>query len=175
MRKVSYGAAVSLDGYIAGPGEAMDWLRWSDDAARVSAAGWEGVDTILMGRKTHDFALRNGGGQSPPGVKAYVFSRSMTDAPEGAELVREDAVAFVRNLKSSPGGNIMVMGGGELGSSLLEGGVVDAVEINIHPILLGGGTPLFRPVPSRIELDLMSSRPIDRGCLVAHYRVVSSG
>ncbi len=173
MRKVTYGAAVSLDGYIAGPKETMDWLRWSDDAAEVSADSWRGVDTILMGRKTYEFAARNGGGLSPPGVTTYVFSGSMTDAPKGAELVRGDATAFVRNLKSSPGGNIMVMGGGELGSSLLEGGVVDAVEINIHPIILGGGIPLFRPIQRRLELELGSSRAISLGCMVAQYRVTA--
>jgi hypothetical protein len=50
MRKVIWGAAVSLVLYLAGPDEALDWLRWSDDAAAISAASWQGVDTLLMGR-----------------------------------------------------------------------------------------------------------------------------
>ena len=58
MRKVTYGAAVSLDGHIAGPGEAMDWLLWSDDARKISSESWKGVDTILTGRKTYKFAAR---------------------------------------------------------------------------------------------------------------------
>ena len=171
MRRVTYGAAVSLDGYIAGPLETMDWLRWSDDAAEVSTASWAGIDTALMGRKTYEFAARSGGGQGPSAVKTYIFSRTMVEPPKGGELVREDAVAFVRELKSSAGGNIMMMGGGELGTALLGGGVIDTVELNIHPILLGAGTPLFRPIDHRVELDLMSSRPISRGCLLVKYRV----
>ena len=174
MRKVTYGAAVSLDGYIAGPEEAMDWLRWSDEASKVNAAGWSGVDTVLMGRKTYEFAARSGGGQGSSAVKTYVFSRTMAESPALGELVREDAAGFVKRLKSWAGGDIMVMGGGELGSSLLAGGVVDWVEINIHPILLGGGTPLFAPMDRRIELDLVSSRPISRGCLVARYKVAGN-
>ena len=51
MRKVTYVAAVSLDGYIAGPGESLDWLRWSADAAELNAESWSGVDAMLMGRK----------------------------------------------------------------------------------------------------------------------------
>ncbi len=114
MRKVTYGAAVSLDGYIAGPEEAMDWLRWSDDASKVNAAGWSGVDTVLMGRKTYEFAARSGGGQGPSAVKTYVFSRTMAGSPALGELVREDAAGFVKRLKSSAGGDIMVMGAASL-------------------------------------------------------------
>lgn len=53
--------------------------------------------------------------------------------PEGHELVREDAVEFVRRLKAEPGGDILVMGGGELGTALIEGGLVDQIGLNIHP------------------------------------------
>ena len=172
MRKVTYGAAVSLDGYIAGPGEAMDWLLWSDDAAAISAESWKGVDTVLMGRKSWEFAARSGGGGGgPSSARTYLFSRTMTAAPEAAELVREDATAFVRAMKADPGGDIIVMGGGELGSALVDAGVVDEIGLNIHPVLLGGGTPLFRPMRRRLGLDLIEARPIAKGCVVAMYRV----
>jgi hypothetical protein len=48
-RKVIFGGAVSLDGYFAGPGESIDWLRSSDDSAASIAASWKGVDTMLAG------------------------------------------------------------------------------------------------------------------------------
>jgi len=169
MRKVTYGAAVSLDGYIAGAGEAMDWLLWSDDAKAITAESWKGVDTILMGRKTYDFAARSGGGASR--MKSYIFSRSMEQAPEGAELVREDAAGFVRALKAEEGGDIIVLGGGELGSALIEGGAVDEIGVNVHPVLLGGGVPLFRPLAQRVALELVEARPIARGCVLMMYRV----
>ena len=172
MRKVTYGAAVSLDFYLAGPDEALDWLRWSDDAAAITKASWQGVDTILMGRKTYDFAARSGGsGGGPSSIRTYIFSRTMAAAPEGAELVREDAAGFVRALKEQPGGDIIVMGGGELGSALIEGGVVDEIGINVHPILLGGGTPFFRPLARRIELRPIEARTIAKGCLFLSYAV----
>src|SRR5688500_19180734 len=97
MRKVTYGAAVSLDGFLAGPGESIDWLRMSDDVNAIMAESWKGVDAMLMGRKTYEFAARMGGG--PGGVskiRTYIFSTTMADAPAGAELVREDDVGFVR-------------------------------------------------------------------------------
>lgn len=172
MRKVTYGAAVSLDLYLAGPDEALDWLRWSDDATALVKAGWQGVDTMLMGRKTYDFAARSGGsGGGPSNIRTYIFSRTMAAAPDGAELVRDDAAGFVRTLKEQPGGDIIVMGGGELGSALIEGGVVDEIGINVHPILLGGGTPFFRPLARRVELRLLETRAIAKDCLFLSYAV----
>ena len=172
MRKVVYGAAVSQDFYLAGPGEAMDWLCWSEDAAKISAQGWRGVDTMLMGRKTHEFAARSGRGSGGmPGIKTYVFSRTMDLAPEGTELVKEDAAGFVRALKQQEGGGIMVMGGGELGSALIEAGLVDELGFNVHPLLLGGGIPAFRPMARRVELELIEARPIAQGCVLVRHRV----
>lgn len=173
MRKVTYGGAVSLDLFLAGPGDAMDWLRWSDEAAAVSAESFRGVDTMLMGRKTFDFAQRMGGGPVPAGVTTYVCSRTLESLPANteAELVREDAVDFVRRLKAEPGGNIIVMGGGELGSALVEAGLVDEIGLSLHPLLLGGGTPAFHPFGRRIELALIEARPITRECVLVRYGV----
>ncbi len=173
MRKVTYGGAASLDLMIAGPNEAMDWLLWSDDAVEISGASWQGVDTMLMGRKTYEFAVRGGGGGDVGGITTYIFSRTMAEAPDGAELVRGDAAEFVRDLKARPGGDIIVMGGGELGSALIEAGVVDEIGLNVHPVLLGSGTPAFRPMDRRIALELTESRPIAKGCVFLRYRVIN--
>jgi len=172
MRKLTYGAAVSLDGYIAGPGEALDWLRWSDDARALSATSWKGVDTLLMGRKTYEFAARSGGGGagSKTRLGTFIFSRTMDSAPEGAELVRDDAVGFVRSMKAQPGGDIILMGGGELAGSLIEGGVVDEIGLNLHPVLLGGGAPMFAGIGGQTWLELVEARPIAKGCVWLLYR-----
>ena len=172
MRKVTYGGACSLDGYIAGPDEAIDWLQWSDDAQAISALSWKGVDTMLMGRKTFDFAMKQGGGTGVgPKIRTYIFSRTLEEVPEGAELVRGDAVEFVRRLKGEPGGDIILMGGGELGAALIEGGVVDEIGFNIHPILLGSGVPGLPPMARRVALELIEARPIAKGCVLVRYKV----
>jgi dihydrofolate reductase len=173
MRKVIWGAAVSLDLYLAGPGEALDWLKWSDDAAAISAASWQGVDTLLMGRKTYQFAVRSGGGGDAGGskIRTCIFSRTITEAPAGAELVGGDPAAFVRRLKQEEGGDIIVMGGGELASHLIEGGVVDEIGLNVHPLLLGQGIPFFRPMARRVALALVEARPIAGDCVFLRYRL----
>jgi dihydrofolate reductase len=173
MRKVSWGAAVSLDLYLAGPDEALDWLRWSDDAASIGAAGWQGADTLLMGRKTYDFAARSGGGgdSGASKIRTYIFSRTMTEAPAGADLVASDPAAFVRRLRQEQGGDIILMGGGELASVLIEGGVVDEIGLNVHPLLLGAGIPFFRPMARRVALAFVEARPIAKDCVFLRYRL----
>lgn len=174
MRKVTYGGAVSLDFYLAGPEEALDWLRWSDDAAAVSAASFKGVDTVLMGRKTFEAGQRMGGGPPMKGVTTYVFSRTLETLPEGVDavLVAEDVADFVRRLKAEAGGGILVMGGGEIGTTLMEAGLVDEVGFSIHPVLLGGGTPAFGAMGRRFELELIEARSIARECVLVRYRIV---
>ncbi len=169
MRNVSYAVAMSVDGYIAGAAEAMDWLRWSESASQLNAATWEGVDTILMGRKTLDFAIRGGG--SFGGLTTYVFSRSLGQSPEGTEVIREDAVGFVQKLRTQSGGRIMLMGGGELASALIVGGVIDEIALNVHPVLFGDGTPLIARLSNRVELELVETRALQMGCILARYRL----
>ena len=172
MRTVTYGAACSLDGYITAPDGSLDWLHFSRDVQEVVAQSWAGVDAMLMGRKTWEFAAaQGGGGGAMPGVATYLFSRTLTESPAGVQLVSSDAGEFVRELKAQPGGKILVMGGGELGQSLFAADVIDEVGLNIHPVLLGGGAPLFRDAGRRIALELVESRTIDGGCVLATYRV----
>jgi dihydrofolate reductase len=174
MRKVTYGGAVSLDFYLAGPGESIDWLRYSEETAAIIKESFKGVDTMLMGRKTFEFAQKMGGGPPMKGVKTYIFSRTLERLPEGAdgELVSEDAAEFVRRLKGEPGGDILVMGGGELGTALIDAGLVDEIGWSIHPVLLGGGIPAFREMSRRVALERIEARPIEPGCVLVRYRVI---
>ena len=173
MRTVTYGAACSLDGFITGPDENMDWLHNSDDTAEIIRRYWQDVDTILMGRKTYDFSLSLGGAPEMPGITAtYVFSRTRRSLETaGMQLVSSDPAEFVRDLKGRPGRNICLLGGSELAQPLIAAGVVDEIGLNVHPILLGSGTPLFRDAGRRVRLELTENRTIDGGCVFMNYRV----
>ena len=176
MRTVTYGAACSLDGFITDRNGEMDWLHYSGDVSQVIAEYWKTVDTVLMGRKTWEVAAAQapGGGAGGAGdLKTWVFSRTLRriDRP-GVALVSGDAGAFVRGLKAESGKGICVMGGGDLARSLFHAGVIDEVGVNVHPILLGAGVPLFLDAGRRIPLALVDSRTIAGGCVLANYRVV---
>lgn len=172
MRTVIYGAACSLDGYIAGPKGELDWLHMTPEVGKIIADTWSRIDVMLMGRKTWEVGESMGGGAGSPGITTYLFSRTLKDRPPaGVQLVSENAGEFVRTLKKKKGKDILVMGGGELGQSLFEAGVIDEVGLNIHPVLLGSGAPLFRDPGHRIKLKLLESRVLDGGCVLATYRV----
>ena len=173
MRKITYGGAISLDGFLAGPNEEIDWLRYSDDVAEIMKESFRGVDTMLMGRKTYEFAQKMGGGPPMKGVSTYVFSSSLKEVSGDAELVSTDAADFVRDLKAKEGGDILVMGGGELGTSLIDAGLVDEIGFSIQPVLLGGGIPAFRTLSRRVELELIETRAIKPGLALVRYKVVN--
>jgi dihydrofolate reductase len=177
MRKVTFGGANSLDNYLARPDHAVDWLLWGKEAAAIMKDYWKSIDTVVMGRKTYEVAVRSGqGGGAYPGVNTYVFSRTLPEkSQKGVTVVSQDAAEFVRELKAQDGKDICVMGGGELARSLFEAGLIDEIGFNIHPVLLGSGIPLFHPMNRQIDLELLECKPFKNGCVYVSYRVKHAG
>src|ERR1043165_1670797 len=130
MRKVVYGGAMSLDGYIAGPNGEYDWIVM--DPEIDFAAAMARFDTFLVGRKTYE-VMRQAGGDAPPtpGIRNIVCSRTLSagDCP-GAPLCH-DAEAMVDDLRRHAGKDIALFGGGELFRSLLAAGLVDEVSFSV--------------------------------------------
>ncbi|HMQ04415.1 MAG TPA: dihydrofolate reductase family protein [Pyrinomonadaceae bacterium] len=180
MRKVIFGGANSLDNFIARRNGAVDWLMWGNEAAELMKDMWSRFDCMIMGRKTYDVTA---GGSSKKktskakknpygGIETYVFSRTIEPGHrDGVEFVSSDPAAFVKKLKKRKGKDICVMGGGELGSALLEAGVVDEIGFNVHPLLLGDGIPLFHRLKRQIDLELRECRPFKNGCVYLLYEV----
>jgi dihydrofolate reductase len=174
MRKITFGGANSLDNFIARPDDAVDWLMWSDEAHAVMADYWKTIDTILMGRKTYEVALRHSKSKSGgyPGMKTYVFSHTLKpDADASVAIVSNDAVEFVRDLRNQPGKDICLMGGGEFARAMFEADLVDELGFNIHPVLLGSGIPLFHTMSHQIDLELLECSKFKNGCVLVKYRV----
>src|SRR5262245_38824655 len=140
MRKITFSGAISLDSLLARPDHSADWIRASNEAMGMLRQLWSDTDTVLLGRKTFEVALKGGQGDSYAGIHTYVFSRSMKAVnAKGVTLVSEDAAGFVRDLKARPGKGIFLMGGGELAKSLLEADLVDEIGFSVQPVLLGAG------------------------------------
>ena len=171
MRKVIFGGANSLDNFIARKDDAVDWLLWTKEVSEIMESFWKTIDTVVMGRRTYDVAARMGTG-AYPGVKNYVFSRTIKEPPTSAiTFVSEDAATFIRRLKNEEGKDICVMGGGVLAKSLFEADVIDEVGLNIHPVILGSGIPLFYEMSRQIDLELIKNQQLSTGCVVLTYRV----
>ncbi len=174
MRKVTFGGANSLDNFIARKDDAIDWLLWGDEAASYMKEFWKTIDTVVMGRRTYEVALRlsKGGGGAYPGVKTYIFSRTLKKGRgKKVEIISTDAAEFVRDLKNKEGKDICVMGGGLLAKSLFEANLIDEIGFNIHPVLLGQGIPLFYEMNHQIDLELIACKTFKNGCVLVSYRV----
>lgn len=173
MRKITFGGASSLDNCFARKNHTVDWLLWSDEAMTLMTDYWKTIDTILMGRRTYEAALKQSKGKSNPypGLKSYVFSRTLTIKDKSVEIVSKDAAGFVRKLKSDEGKDICLMGGGDFAKTLFEADLIDEVGFNIHPVLLGSGIPVFHEMTRQIDLELLDCKPFKNGCVYVMYRV----
>jgi len=177
MRKVTFGVANSLDNYIARKDGALDWILGGEEAASLLTELWKTIDAVVMGRKTYEPAL-NSGTPFPtyPGVKNYVLSRKLKESSDkNVEIIREDAVKFVRKLKTEEGKDIFIMGGGLLAKPLFEANLIDEVGVTIHPVLLGSGIPLFHQMSRQIDLELIKCQTFKNGCVSVTYQVKSLG
>jgi dihydrofolate reductase len=170
MRKVTLGLANSLDNYIARPDGKTDWLYWDKEINDISSKFLKTIDAMIMGRKTYEVMVGYGS-TSFPGAKNYVFSRTMKESPdERVEIISEDAAVFVKKLKRRKGKGICVFGGGELAKSLFAENLIDEIVLNIHPVLLGAGVPLFHETNRQIDLELLDCKTYKRGNMIVTYR-----
>jgi len=156
MRRVRYSVAMSLDGYLAGPHDEIDWITNDSDVDFVGLAAQ--FDAMVMGRKTYEFARARGASVRMPGVTPYVFSRTLQQSQCPDVTVSEDASGTVSRLKREQGKDIWLFGGGSLFRSLLDLGLVDAIEVAIIPVLLGGGVPLLSSGGARAGLRFVRHR-----------------
>ena len=136
------------------------------------------IDTILLGRKTYDWALnywkKKGikGGRFDKKVANYVLSRKPPKkAAPGVEFVSEPVKAFARRLRAAPGKHIWMMGGGELIASFLDAGEIDEFDIHVIPTFIGEGIPLVAPRHRDVPLRLRSARKYPDGVVRLRYEV----
>jgi dihydrofolate reductase len=184
---------LSLDGYVAAPGDDLGWgvpsdelFQWWSD--RVGTTGlalygrrlWHGMNSHWP---TAD--------QQPGATPAHVeFARRWRDMPKvvfsstigavdgNARLVTGDAVAEITRLKAEDGGP-MDIGGATLAAAAMRAGLIDGYAIVTHPVLVGGGTPFFPALDERVALTLVETRTFPGGVVLTRYetrhRVPASG
>jgi dihydrofolate reductase len=177
-RKIIAYVATSADGYIARPDGDVEWLNRrarGDYGMRVFYAT---IDTILIGRKTYDWALnywkKKGikDGMFDKKVANYVFSRKPPKrAAPGVEFVSGPVKAFARRLRSKPGKHIWMMGGGELIASFLDAGEIDEFDLHVIPVMIGKGIPLVAPRHRDVPLRLLAVKKYPDGVVRLRYEV----
>ncbi len=170
MRKVILGLGISLDGYIARPDGAVDFLFMPKDYSM--GPFFKTIDTALMGRKTYDVAMKMGGGFGGP-MASYVFSRTLPPGErDGLIFTSESPAAVVGQLRQRGGKHIWLMGGGELVRDLLRADLVDELYIGVVPVLIGEGIPLFPSGFPQRNFALVKNQTFSKGLIALTYKRV---
>ncbi|GAB4584363.1 dihydrofolate reductase family protein [Nocardia sp. IFM 10818] len=189
MRKLTYYVAATIDGFIATEDGSVDFFPVGGDHGPAITAQYPetlptkvrealGVDrrnlyfdTVLMGRKTHDFGVRTGTSSPYSHLRQYVVSRTLPEAPDpDVELISDDPLARVRELKREKGLGIWLCGGGDLAQTLMP--EIDQVFLKLYPIVLGRGRPLFGDgprLPEAARFRVLTSRVFEDGVAFLKY------
>ncbi|HLS78521.1 MAG TPA: dihydrofolate reductase family protein [Nocardia sp.] len=189
MRKLTYYVAATIDGFIATEDGSVDFFPVGGDHSQAITAQYpetlptkvreslgiakrnSSFDTVLMGRKTHDFGVRTGTSSPYEHLRQYVVSTTLTESPGvGVELISEDPLGRVRELKKEQGLGIWLCGGGELAQTLLP--EIDQIFLKLYPIVLGRGRPLFgggQRLPKPEQFRVITSRVFEDGVAFLKY------
>jgi dihydrofolate reductase len=170
--------AASLDGYIAAPGDCLDWLfRYDgmDLGQHHYSLFLKRIRTVVMGRGTYDFIARDSAPWAYGEQRVIVVTSTPIDDPKGPLETRSDIDALIAELRSLEDGDVWMLGGGRLQMAFMQRGALDELEIYIMPELIGGGTPLFPAAGFLASPKLLDAQPLDRGCVRLHYAFSHTG
>jgi len=190
MRKLIMKMSITVDGFVSGPNGEVDWIfKSSDETSRAwSLERSYDVSLIIMGRKS--FASMAPYWPTAPGI----FAASMNSIPKAvftqngykgihaapntasspaaaswaaATIYDGDLAENIKQLKSQPGKPILALGGAGFMRSLIATGLIDEYHLNMHPVVLGKGLPIFSKVETSMDLKLLEARSFPGG-IVAH-------
>jgi dihydrofolate reductase len=184
MRKLIAFQLMSLDGVVESPNE---WaFSYSDDEMeRENAAGMAASDALLLGRATYEefaafWPYQPGGTQMVDyinNVRKYVVSTTLEE-PLGwnnSTLIGGDIAKEISTLKEQPGKNITITGSITLVQWLIRGGLLDELQLMVHPVVLGRGRRLFEDGGEQEILELASSKSFGTGVVSLAYRPSAEG
>lgn len=171
-RKVVLYIAASLDGFIAGPDDNLDFLsRVEKEGEDYGYAGFiNTVDTVIMGRKTYDWVIKHIGFQHKE-KDVYIITRTPRPVTGNIKFYTGDIRKLVEELKEQPGNTIFVDGGAETIHELLKDNLIDELYLSIIPVLLGNGVRLFRDNRPEQLLTLINVSRFDTGLAQLHYKL----
>jgi dihydrofolate reductase len=183
MRKLTFAMNVSLDGYVAAPGDDLGWSEPSDElfqwwSDRVGATG-----QALYGRRlwetmsSHWPTADKQPGVTPAEIEyagrwrdmpKVVFASSTSTVDWNTRLVTGDAVTEIARLKAEDGGP-MDIGGATLAAAAMRAGLIDEYVLVTQPVLIGGGRPFFTALDDWVNLSLVETRAFPDGVLLTRY------
>jgi dihydrofolate reductase len=185
MRTVIYSMGVSLDGFISDRDGQLDWgvpdeelMQFHIEQTReigAQACGrglyqamlyWETPEQAQWEPLEREFA------RIWTAIPKVVFSTTLTSVQGNARLAEGDVADEIAKLKAEPDERVVSVGGAGFAATLAALDVIDEYRLFVSPVLLGGGTALFPPLPKRIALELIETRTFGSRVVYSRYRRV---
>jgi dihydrofolate reductase len=164
--------AMSLDGFIAGPNDELDWLPEHAEGGTEDTFTpfFSEVGAMLMGRRTFD-VVSGFGGEWPYGETPVLVasSRSLPDTQPSVRRARGSIADMIAQTRRVAADRDVYIDGGALFRSALEADLVDELTLTMVPVILGRGIPLFADSDPK-KLSLVSTREIGAGMVQLRYR-----
>ena len=174
MRKLSLFIATSLDGYIAKPNDDLSFLKLVEKEGEDYGYSefTANIDTIILGRKTYDYVLKEIGPSHYDNGQRDVYVITRTERPSIGRITfyTGNLTDLVQQLKSENGKGIYCDGGAEIINELLNHDLIDKFIISVIPILLGNGTRLFKDNRTEQELEFVRIKSFETGLTQLHYK-----
>ncbi len=171
-RQVILYIAMSLDGYIAKPNDDLIFLsiveKEGEDYGYADFVST--VDTVILGRKTYDWVMKQVGEFPHADKNAYIITRTARPKIGKTVFYTGDLTDLVIKLKSENGKNIFCDGGAEIVNELLKNDLLDEIIISVIPILVGNGTRLFKDGRPEQKIKLVNVKTFDTGLTQLHYK-----
>jgi dihydrofolate reductase len=181
VRRIIASEGITLDGYFADPRGEIAWQALDDDFNAYSLEFLDSVDSLLFGHVTYE--LMRAWWPTPAGeaygselaqrmnsaTKLVVSSQKVDLSWNNSHRLDGDLATAVSQLKSEQGGDIAILGSGTLVAQLTDHGLIDEYRVTLNPLILAGGTPLFRDVQERRKLKLAGTREFASGVVLLRY------
>lgn len=184
MKKVILFNMVSLDGFFEGPGRDIDWHTVDGEFNDFAIEQLKSVGGILFGRVTYELMASY---WPTPAARAtdpevaelmndcpkIVFSKTLEQASwNKTRLIKDNFVDEVIALKEQAGKDLIIFGSASLAASFFNYGLIDEIRVILSPLILANGTPLFKGVHDRINLQHLGTRTFQNGNVLLMYQPV---
>tara|TARA_R110002050_G_scaffold79810_4_gene170569 strand:+ start:27752 stop:28285 length:534 start_codon:yes stop_codon:yes gene_type:complete len=174
MRKLSLFIATSLDGYIAKPNDDLSFLKLVEKEGEDYgyAKFTDTIDTLIIGRKTYDYVLKEIGPSHYDNGQRDVYVITRTERPNVGKIkfYTGNLTELVLKLKNENGKNIYCDGGAEIINELLKNDLIDEFIISVVPVLLGNGTRLFKDGRPEQLIEFVTVKTFDTGLTQLYYK-----
>jgi len=168
MRKIIVNLCCSLDSFIEGAHGEIDWCFTDQDYGMTPFL--DRVDTLIFGRHSYVQLLE----MAPDAFsdkQRIIISKTLRTEAKNTRIIASNLNEEIQKLITQPGKDIWFFGGARLLSTFLNLNLIDEMIIALHPLILGGGKPLFKDIDQRIKLKLKDTKTYTTGLVQLTYKV----